>query len=158
MDLLLFQFSMFASRHQADDSASLVDRVCHLVALFERKTEHGPQHVDYVLVGMIVIVPQNYLILGLSTRASPPLILLGRTGFFGDIYRRHDCGLSAKGLWAQTFQSKLQDGAFRSTRPESQEERWQTGRRTASFPTRIAIIFGLISLTNGAPQGAGALE
>ena len=76
MNLVAFQFRMFASGGEADGFSLLVDFVSDLVPLFGSVAEQLPHHADHVLIRVLIVVPEHHVVAGL------PFGLLVRL-FFG---------------------------------------------------------------------------
>ena len=74
VDLLDFQFRMFARSGQADTSTIRINFVGDFEALIERMAKQLPHHQDDVFVRMVIVVPQNDVVSGLSLG---PLIFFG---------------------------------------------------------------------------------
>jgi len=61
MDLIAFQFGVFLGCRQADGAARVIDLGGDLHPALQRVTEQLPHHTDHVIVGMIVVIPQDHV-------------------------------------------------------------------------------------------------
>jgi len=66
--LVALQFGMLLGRRQHDRATGAIDLLRQLEAAFVRMAEELLQHRHHVLVGMIVVVPEDHVIPRLPAR------------------------------------------------------------------------------------------
>ena len=70
MDLVSLEFRVLARRRETDDFAISIHVTGKLIAFFNGKAEKFLEHSDHIVVGMIVVIPQNDMIPWLAFRRS----------------------------------------------------------------------------------------
>lgn len=71
--MVTFQFRVFERRRQADDFAVGIDFLGELAALFRGKPEQLFEHADHIVVGVIVVIPQDDIVPRLAPRFLAPV-------------------------------------------------------------------------------------
>ena len=74
MDLVAFQLGVFECRGETDRTSRVIDLGGNLETLFQRVPEQGLHHLDDVLVGVIIIIPEQHLVARLAFGFSLPLL------------------------------------------------------------------------------------
>jgi len=64
VDLVALQFRMFLGRGQTDGTSSRIHFFRNLKTSFQGMAKQPAHHVNDVIVGMIVVIPQNHLVRG----------------------------------------------------------------------------------------------